>query len=212
MRVAELYESWQKNFLNGEKSICNPHSHLPIQMPGDDVWKARPMWNISTFINFSEFQMPEHALGMRKCQYLTFANWYLNIFVFVLDQMAEAVATDCHGNYPNILRIVSFISLHKIIPILRNVARFVMVVGSDYRKQYCNCRCLLSSVITDNIRASQCTALAQYTETIIWSVYLLLVWEFVFDIWDVFLYFYGAYWCILVKQLKQMSVSAVWKF
>ena len=42
--------------------------------------------------------------------------------------MVDAVATDCHGNYPNILRIVSFISLHKIIPILRNIARFVMVV------------------------------------------------------------------------------------
>ena len=142
--------------------------------------------------------------------------WLLQIYVkhfcFCIWSMAGAVATDCHGNYPNILRIVSFISLHKIIPILRNVARFVMVVGSDYRKQYCNCRCFLGSVITDSIRASQCTALAQYTETIIWSVYLLLVCEFVFDIWDVFLYFYGAYWCILVKQLKQMSVSAVWKF
>ena len=53
----------RKTFLNGEKSICNPHSQiLPIQMPRDDIWKIRAMWNISTFINFPECQKLEYLL------------------------------------------------------------------------------------------------------------------------------------------------------
>ena len=74
--------------------------------------------------------------------------------------MAGAVATDCHCNY---LKFVRFVSLQgvfhfpqKIILILENI--FVMTVGSDDWKQYCNCRCL-RGVITMTISDEQSSVL-----------------------------------------------------
>ena len=54
MWLAELYER-QQTFLNGEKSICNPHSPLPIQMPQmmygkwEQCETYQNSWNLSSF-------------------------------------------------------------------------------------------------------------------------------------------------------------------
>ena len=84
-------------------------------------------------------------ISKEKMQIFDFFKLIFDIFCilngFCFGSMANAVATDCHRNYPKFLRFVSLQDFFHFPSANHFRKYFVTIVGGDW-EQYCNCRCL----------------------------------------------------------------------